>query len=159
MSLEAQDVNSWLFSLKWGWGVWVFCLFFKHNQTVLKKQLIYQALLAKICMHLIALGQASVHSLGSGWWGNSMCLGTVRAVLGLGVLRAAWQKGIEEEKSLWAVWDNLTWELRQARTRQQIMLLFLRLIFIFSYGTLRLGEWREEKLSNFSLSSFFPSHS
>ena len=126
------------------------------KQTVLNRWLIYQALPAKICMHLIVLGQASVHNLGSGWWGNSMCLGTVIAVGGLGVLRASLQRRMEEEKSLWAVWDNLTWELWQARTQQQIMLLFLGLIFTFLHDTFRLGERKEEKLSNFSLFSCSP---
>lgn len=148
----------------WGRGLWFFKL--QHSeatlkQTVLNRWLIYQALPAKICMQLIVLAQASVHNLSttvdSGWWGNSMCLGTVIAVRELGVLRGSWQKRMEEEKSLWAVWDNLTWKLWQARSWQQIiMLLFLRLIFTFSCDTFRLGEWKEEKLNNFSLFSFSP---
>lgn len=82
-----------------GRGLWFFKL--QHSeatlkQTVLNRWLIYQALPAKICMQLIVLAQASVHNLStavdSSWWGNSMCLGSVIAFRGLGVLRGSWQK-------------------------------------------------------------------
>lgn len=55
------------------WGFLVGWVFFKLQhaeatikQTVLNRRLIYQALPDKICMHLIVLGQASVHNLDSG---------------------------------------------------------------------------------------------
>lgn len=154
MNLEKQGMNSWLFSLMWGEE---FCFQLQHaeatlRQTILNSWLIYLALPAKICMHLMVLGQALMHNLGSGWWGNSVCLGTK---IGVRCADSSLTKRMEEEKSLWAVWDNLTWELWQARTSQQIvMFFFLRLIFTFSHDTFTLG-WKEEEFNNFSLFSFF----